>query len=418
MPLSSEYYIKLCIEKIEKRYFLVDDRGEIQRNLENLSQKIEEKTGVLISLSTLKRIWRKKFKQKPQTATLNALAAILDYKDWQDFVERNQGSTNRFPGKNVWIPVGIVAAVSIVVVLILMVSQEQGSRTSLVIKGDIDFNAKKTEYLGVPTTVIFTYDVSNIEADSFSFQQSWNDNFRRRIDPEGKAISSIYYESGYHRAKLFANNTKIAELPIHIFSEGWEPNVYYDNQEKIPIYFPGDQITGSGELHISRELLEDQHVDLSRYFYTRTVESRRFNVSSDNFTLLSRLKLDSLAYSDCPWMSIIVVTEKNIHIVELRTKGCENLAYYKVGEIERRGGENDLSSLGCNLYTWQEVAIQIRNKNAVISINGKECVTDKYEEDYGDIMALIYSFERTGSIDFVRLSDENNNVVFEDSFDE
>ena len=141
-------------------------------------------------------------------------------------MERNQAGTNRFPGKRVWITVGLVTAVCI--------------------------------------TVIFTFNVSNIEADSFSFQQSWNDNFRRRIDPQGNAISSIYYESGFHRAKLFANNTKIAELPIHIFSNGWEPNVYYYNQEKIPIYFPGDKITVNGELHISRELLEEQHVDLSR----------------------------------------------------------------------------------------------------------------------------------------------------------
>jgi hypothetical protein len=88
-----------------------------------------------------------------------------------------------------------------------------------------------------------------------------------------------------------------------------------------------------------------------------------------------------------------------------------------MGEVERGGGENDLSFLGCDLYNWQEVGIRIRNKNAVISINGKECTADKYEEDYGDIMALIYSFERTGSLDLVRLSDENGKVVFEDNFD-
>ncbi len=417
MPYSSAYFIKLCKEQIEKRYFLVDDRGEIQRNLENLSQKIEEKTGVLISLSTLKRIWKNKFKQKPQAATLNALAAILDYEDWQDFVERNQVQANRFSGKKFWIPAALLAAAALVVIAIVLSGPGQRHKNALVVKGDIDFTAKKTEYTGVPTTVVFNYNVRNVEADSFSFQQSWNENFRRRIDPGGNAISTIYYESGYHRAKLFANSTKIAELPVHIVSNGWEPHIYYSNREKIPIYFPAGKITGSGILHISSELLEEQHVDLSRYFYSRTVYSSRFGVSSDNFTLVSRLKLDSLLYSDCPWMSIIVVTEKNIHLVEFRSRGCENLAYYKMGEVQRGGGENDLSALGCDIYNWQEVGIRIRNKTAVISLNGTDCFTEKYEENYGDIMALIFSFEYTGSVDFVTLSDENGDVVFEDTFD-
>jgi hypothetical protein len=417
MPQSNEYYIRLCREQIEKRYFLVDDRGELQRNLEILSRKIEEKTGVLISLSTLKRIWKNNFKQKPQTATLDALATLLDYKDWQDFMERNRKGSDSTSGRKGWLWAGLAAVAVIAVLVLLYLLPGQGRQKVLVVRGDIDFNAKKTEYLGVPTTVIFNYNVSNVEADSFSFQQSWNNNFRVRIDPEGKAISSIYYESGYHRAKLFANQTKIAELPIHILSKGWEPHLCYSDREKVPIYFPSDQITGRGQLHISSELLEQQNVDLSRYFFTRTVDSRRYEVSSDNFALVSRMRLDSMEYSECPWMSVIVVTEVNIFVVELRGKGCENLTYYKLGEIQRGGGENDLSALGCNLYEWQEVGIRVENKHAEISLGGKVCFSEDFQEDFGDIAALILSFERTGSVDFVRLYDENQEVVFEDSFD-
>lgn len=86
-------------------------------------------------------------------------------------------------------------------------------------------------------------------------------------------------------------------------------------------------------MHLAKELLEEQNVDVSNFFYTRTVNSRKFNVSSDNFSLISRLKLDSLQYSECPWMS------------------------------------------------------------------------------------LIFSFERTGSIDFVKLANENGTTVFEDTFE-
>jgi hypothetical protein len=310
----------------------------------------------------------------------------------------------------------MIATVIFIILVIISLLPGIKRHNQLVITGDIHFSAKNTELSGVPNTVVFSYDVSNVEADSFFFQQSWNENFRENIDPRGEAISTIYYESGYHRAKLFANQTKIAELPIHIISKGWEPHVYQNNRDLTPLYFKDEDIINNGVLQIPERLLEEQNVNISDYFYSRTVNSRRFNVSSDNFTLVSRLKLDSLSYSECPWMSLIIVTDVHIFQVSLQNKGCEHHAYYKLGEVQRGGANNDLSALGCNIYEWQELVIRVRNKHATISINEIDCFEEEFKEDFGDLVALIFSFERTGSIDFVRLADGNGNTIFEDDF--
>jgi hypothetical protein len=226
----------------------------------------------------------------------------------------------------------------------------------------------------------------------------------------------MYYESGYHRAYLLANDSFIAVQPVHILSKGWESHVYYSYEDKMPIYLDNEKIVSNGELHISKKLLKEQNVDLSRYFFTRIVNSREYKVSSDNFDLISRFKLDSIQYSECPWMNLIVVTEKNIFMVALQKKGCEYLSSYKLGEIERNGSTNNLSALGCNIFEWQELSIHVTNRNATLSINGENVFSERYKEDYGDIMSLIYVFERTGSIDFVKLSDQEGNVIFEDTF--
>jgi len=416
MRYSTEYYIRLCKEQIEKRYFLVEENALVQRNLELLSQKIEEKTGVSISLSTLKRIWKDDFKQRPQTATLNALAAILDYKDWQEFVERNQDRAKRGPVRKILVLFSVFVAACILLWAMIFLLSGTKEQNELLVTGDINFSAKNTELLGVPSTVIFNYDVSNVAADSFYFQQSWNDKLRKLIDPDGQAISSIYYESGFHRAKLIANRTKIAELPVHILSDGWEPHVYYSSHDVTPLYFKDEDIINNGTLHIPARLLQEKNIDFSEYFYTRTVNSRKFNVSSDNFTFVSRMKLDSLQYSECPWMSLIVVTDVHIFQVRLQNKGCEHHAYYKLGEVQRGGANNDLSALGCNIYQWQELVIRVRNKHATISINEIDCIEEEFKEDFGDIVALIFVFERTGSIDYVSLADGNGTTIFEDDF--
>lgn len=416
MAFSEEYYIKRCKKQIERKLSFTNDNGSTQRNLEILARKIEEKTGVCISLSTLKRLWKNEFKQRPQIATLNALATILDFKDWQAFKEANQDKAGRILTKKVLTYFGVSFVLIVVFVVVLLLKLWNNRIKEPVINGPVHFTAKKTVTSGIPNTIIFNYDVTNVKADSFFIQQTWNDLHRVRIDPEGNTFSRIYYESGYHRARLIANNTEIALLPIHILSNGWEPHIYYSYADLMPIDFKNEDFIEDGNLHLNKSLLEKKHVDFSKGFFTRISNSQQFDIHSDNFNLVTRIKLDSMQNSVCPWINLIVVTEKHIFMVTMHQRGCERHAYYKLGEIQRNGSDSDLSSLGCNVFEWQEIGITVKDRNAAININGKTEFTETYKEDFGKITGLIYIFERTGSIDYVKLAGTDGKVVFEDRF--
>ena len=55
-------------------------------DFEKLSDKIQEKTGVILSVSTLKRIFgRIDYQSKPALTTLNTLARYVDHEDWRAF---------------------------------------------------------------------------------------------------------------------------------------------------------------------------------------------------------------------------------------------------------------------------------------------------------------------------------------------
>jgi len=420
MALSEQQYIALCKNKLEERFSFGNGHGHTQRDLEVLSQKIEEKTGVNISLSTLKRLWKNDFKQSPQLATLNALALMLDYQDWQDFKVRNKKPS----GTSKHLLAGILTGLAIVVItsfIIRGLGNKNGNDPKfskpVKINGPIEFSAEKTVTSGIPNTVIFKYDVSHVEADSFYIQQTWNDFHRKQIDPNGHAVSDIYYESGFHRARLFANDSIIAMQPIHILSNGWEPHIYYDERDLIPIDFAGETFIENGELHLDKSLLAKRNVDLSRYFYSRISNSQIFDVSSDNFNFTTRVKSDTVLESLCPWINLIIVTDVHIFRVALQNKGCERYAGYKLGEIVRNGEDNDLSALGCEIYNWQDVGVVVRDKNAEIYINGEKTFSETFKEDFGKIVGLIYIFEGTGSIGYVKLEDGNGRVAFEDDFE-
>lgn len=413
MRFDEQGYIALCRQKIEERFAFGNGHGYTQRDLESLSEQILEKTQTSISISTLKRVWKGDFKQVPQIATLDALAAVIDYKDWQEFKMQNQAifkvAKPSFPKYLWWILTSLFA---ISVTMFIFFNFQKKVR----VNGPVHFSSKKTVTSGIPNTVIFKYDVSNVEADSFFLQQSWNELHRVAIDPKGNTHTSIYYEPGYHRAKLYANDSLIAKQPVHILSDGWQPHIYYNEKDLEPIHFRGEQFIRDGFLHLDETLLQKRAIYPSQSFTTRISNSQDFKLSSDNFSLQSRMKVDSINGKLCPWMQMTIVAEKHIFYVRLYNKGCENYASYKVGEIIRNGESNDLSALGINPYDWQDVGIHVQGKHTKITLNGITIYEEDFKEDFGQIMALLYIFDGTGSLDEIQLTDVQGKKIFSEDF--
>jgi len=423
MARSEQRFIDLCKKLVAQKFSFGNGHGYTQRDLEILSTNIEEKTGVIISLSTLKRLWKGNFKQSPQLATLNALAVILEYKDWQSFKQANQLRSSPILRNAKWIA-PVVIAIIIVGVLVIGSSREslkaemkKNIYEKLKITGPVYFDAQKTVARGIPNTVIFKYDVSNVITDTFYIQQSWNDDHKVRIDPKGKALSSIYFESGYHRAKLLAGDSIIAEQPVHIISNGWEPHVYRSDSEPELVDFKNEKFIKNGTLHLDSNILVRRNVDFSKKFHSRITNSQIFNVHSDNFSFSTRMKADRVFEDLCAWMDLIIVTEVQTFMISWTEKGCEKNAAYKLGEILKKGENNDLSQLGCDLYEWQELEIRVKDRHAVIYLNGKPTYQEVYKENFGKIVSLIYLFDGTGTIDYAKLMDGTGKVTFDENFE-
>ncbi len=79
-------YIQRCLELAEIRF----DRGANSEwnsyDFEKLSESIQEATGVILSITTLKRLWGKlSYTNTPAITTLNTLAQYAGYPDWGTF---------------------------------------------------------------------------------------------------------------------------------------------------------------------------------------------------------------------------------------------------------------------------------------------------------------------------------------------
>lgn len=88
-------YIQRCLKLAEIRF----DRGTNSEwssyDFEKLSESIQEATGVVLSVTTLKRLWGKlSYTNTPAITTLNTLAQYAGYEDWGSFRRKLSAGIN------------------------------------------------------------------------------------------------------------------------------------------------------------------------------------------------------------------------------------------------------------------------------------------------------------------------------------
>ena len=431
MPADRDYII-LYRTLIEKKFMLGNGEGKLkQREIEYLSNLIEEKSRVKLSISTLKRLWRTDLQQLPHPATLDALVSILDFKTWQDFKKQNaspqppteylqKGTRYKIsiPPLPVYISLG-----AIVLLVGFFVIQGFNRKDRVVVTKDVVFTADKTVTSGVPNTVIFNYDLSGVKADSFFIQQSWNPRDKVRIDPEKNFYSAIYYTPGFHFARIMANDSILKFQRVHIKTDGWLPLVKYDLREKNHVYLDAGAIESDGIIRTTPEVLQKANVDVSKDFYLRYYNIRDFEgIDANNFDLETRFKCDKLPFgghtTPCPSMEVMIITEQNVFFIPVTTKGCIGELDLLVGEVYKSSKDNDLSAFGTDVYSWQQLKIKNENKKVSIMLNDSLIHELKYQNDFGRIKGIIYTFNGPGSVDFLRFKNVKGEMVYADEFEQ
>ncbi len=423
--MSEREFINLCKKLIQERYLLGSADGQWkQRDFDQLTRIIEEKSGIRISLSTLRRIWKSDYHQNPHPATLDALASLLNYSDWLDFKNAQHANSSPFSSRlkfSSGLIIGSILIIALSLVGVLVISSESAQKRSVkkpkpIATGPVRFSTNKTVSSGVPNTVIFKYDVQNISADSFYLQQSWNELHRVSIDPSAGNYSSIYYTPGFHRAKLLADDSIFSISRIHIKTNGWLSLIKYNRDDLVPIYLRDPDITRGGTMHVSEEHLVKAGVDTQRNFLLNYHNTQDFGLHSDNFQISTRIKCDSIGNYPCPQFNLTLVCEEHIFYFPLTTKGCVANIGIKVGEVIHDSQDSDLSAFGRDMYQWQDLTIAVQNKLAQVKIADTMVLSTNFKQDFGKIMGVVLTFTGTGTVQYVELGEVNSNPVLADSF--
>ena len=416
--------VQLCLSDLKKQMGFADDTHLSQRELEHLLEAIETKTGINLSLSTLKRILNGQFDRLPQASTLNALTVFIGYEGWYDFKAKKltehvapahtaQETTGLFK-KKLPIRVALVVVVlGVATAFALKIPLFRSKNTG----ADVKFSARQTDEQQIPNSVVFSYDVSKIEGDSFYFQQSWNEKTRVSISKDRHTLTDIYYEPGYHQAKIMHNGKVLKETGVHITAKDWFCYAKEDFTTIKPEYLNKTNTIHDGVLGVTDEAFIENGVDFRKdriYFYTFHPELMQ--VAGGNFRYKARLRMRKTKETHCPWMMTEVFCENSFLFFTNTTPGCVSDINAKISEKYLSGKTSDLSSFGCDIMQWQELEIQSVNKTITVYLAGKKIFEQSYEQSLGRIAGIGFAANGLIEVDKVSLEDLKGVVIYANEF--
>jgi len=427
--MSDHEIVKKSLIEIFSKNGYVNVDHLTQRDHEFISQAIETRTGILISSSTIKRLLHGEFSRLPQVATLNAIAQYIGHKNWQDYrtsitaLEENAPapvySETLKPAKPVLSTVRnfkfIALAVVLVGIIIIAGFIQFAERHAI---GNIEkasFSAQKNTQNEIPNTVVFHYNVDDVDADSFFIQQSWDDRRRVQVFKNNYTLTDIYYVPGYHIAKLIANDSIIRTVDISIPTDRWF--LFAAMSGSTPQYINPVNFIRDGIFSIDEKDLMEKKIDLEKVKeYVYVFYPSKLEVSSDNYVLKTKVRMKEVKGNSCPYIMLEIFCQKYFMFFKSTTKGCASESFVQFGENFLQGRQHDLSSLSFDVFKWTDVEVRVDNKQVTIKFDGQKVFSTTYQNSMDLIAGLGFVSNGLCEVDEVELKGLNGTVVYKNDF--
>ena len=423
-----ESYLAHCRIQIEKKLNWGPSESWATQDFEELSIQMQDKTGQVISATTLKRIWgRVAYDSSPSRHSLDTLAVFLGHKSWREYtttindIAEEPATTASTPTVDLEKKRTPVLPLSIFMLLLGAASviwlgirfsgsadDEQAEATP------IKFVSRSLAN-DLPNTVIFEYDVSNIQGDSFFIQQSWDSRRRTKISAQNNVHSSIYFYPGYYNAKLIANDSIIKELPVHVKTNQWSAMILKD----MPIYLPEEALLKDGSLAISEKWVSEEGYDISSpdhvsgFYYVQDFGP----LQSENFSMEAVMRhLKPNTSKPCRGAQLTIRAEQGIIRFPFDIPGCAGAMHVVAGDEYHTGEDHDMGPLGADYANWQSISVKVVDKNVRIQIGTNIPYELSYSNEMGKVVGLWFVFSGQGALDELRLKDGNDRVIYEETF--
>lgn len=268
-----------------------------------------------------------------------------------------------------------------------------------------------------PLTVTFSYHIpaSLFEDITVMYEEANGDISERKLNENIDKINATYIYEGEAFCHLKYKDRIIKTIPVECRKTGWSVFVR-EERKKIFRVFPMEQAyNDSGYVSLPIENVPQEahtnHMFVSYVFYKEKL------IDGDNFIYEARVR-NSKQENAVPCSDIIMYIHSDtaMHGFAMNENGYAYIKFIS-GENTIKGDEYNLSRFNFNSSEWHVMTIKVVNKKTTFYVDGEEVLGMDYKEPLGYANELTLRFKGCGAVDYVKVSNLDGKVVYEENFD-
>ncbi|WP_405380856.1 hypothetical protein [Maribacter sp. LLG6340-A2] len=406
-------HIESCFKLVERKFGRGPSSAWDTNDFNDLGRHIQEETGTLLSVSTLKRLSGKiNYSSQPNKATLNALAEYIGYPNWVSFANKETGQVLK---RRDWGKTKIPTKYAILLLLLILafltaayLSINLGGTTYD--SNNFVFNGESVSN-GLPNSVVFNYDATAADDQSkIEIQQDWDESKRVIVNKNDSVSTSIYYRPGFFKSKLVVDGNIVKEKDILIPTKDWVGVIETDS---IPIYLDMEDYQSENSLSIKAGSLEKYGVDPRA---ARTPVGL-YQIKDFGELYTSNFEMSALVRNDfrsgksiCQLAQLVIVHEDGPISIMLTDKGCiSDIMLHAFGKTID-GKKTDLSGFGVDFQDFVELKCVSKNGKLEILLDNQAVFSFDIPDEPKKILGCSIHFEGAGTIQNLEFKNEHGMV--------
>jgi hypothetical protein len=354
----------------------------------------------------------------PRHSSLDAISIYLGYKSWYDF-QQIKGIKKTKPVKKTkkqesqlkkYIP--FLGVVLLFVIIYLTKNIIYNPAKSNMNK---DFTFETTDTFGIiPHSVELRFDIRNLNGNGFMVRNVEKDNLKK-IDKNDTALNLFYRKGGIKELSLLQGKTILKTTKVYIVYDNWTAEINSDN--KPTHLYEENQMVNDSTLTIPVNEFK-QDVNLAEFKEIKYISGFPANFKLDKFRLVTRYRYVPINGYDACLKSCFTLLGKEGYIsIPFAHNSClKGLTL----DIENENN-NYLVIQHSELYTYNNpdwIHLQIEKDNDSISVyrNSKLIFNGTCKKTWGDYLMTKYIFLGNGEIDYLRIYNKNDSVLYRAEF--
>jgi hypothetical protein len=439
---ESFYHLEICLRYVAEKFGKPSISEWTNRDYITLSGIVSRHTDILISASTLKRIFGKlktSDRYYPQKATRDALANYVAYSDWASFVEKHPrpakeeiketpenyqhldqnyafDRTSVLIKKNKKRGLWLLLLTMIVTTGIIIWLWQKNNQPAALPKGVAKLICNNATGES-PHSAVFSLQLPpSFSVDKSKFTIDFGDG-----RTEGKIVSGIllthFYESpGRYYAILKYDGMHIDTIPVYLTTHEWTATAKMQ-QDTTRVYPVNANLFKSGNMAVTANEIFNAGVDTNHTFFVHFANTRPLDIDGDNFEMVANVTTSLLRPGiRCSQVHFVLYGERSQHSLTFIKPGCVSWANVKFSENYKDGLSTDLSFLGTDLSGGGWVRLKVDKKKVQLWVNDKMVHQDSYSKGLGNLYGAKIGFAGIGKVNQFMLKDQRTGKVFSDGF--